>query len=479
MRKLLIVEDEATSRDGLKALFSNFVPTVKIETADDGLDGCQKALTFHPDIIICDIQMPNCNGLDMIEKLVHKNITAKVILLTGFAEFSYAQRALQYGVSDYILKPIVPDQITSKVQSLLIDIEKEEATHMASNTSKLYLLSEDDQPSFHRTISACHYTDFFYAVIYLGDATHLPDNIKNAFQQSDNIYTVTLADRHYRGIIMGFKNNTVKHLSISKLTYLLAKFDTLSCIYNIKKERQIKSWMEEFNTLKDAVCWSITYDSAFFSYESEMMETETFTAQDNELYKKELQKLYYSNDYSICNSFILDHLKAIQSQQVHPRQILLTATSSIIKINSEQQYLSTINKLSNAKTMPEITRYITEYFDAADNHISNNHYSKLVSETIKLIHLSYKEPLTLSSAASRLSITPQYLSKLFTQETTQTFIDYLTSVRMEKAKSLLTTTDKQVHIIGGEVGYPDARYFCTLFKKQVGLTPNQFRKTAK
>ena len=89
----------------------------------------------------------------------------------------------------------------------------------------------------------------------------------------------------------------------------------------------------------------------------------------------------------------------------------------------------------------------------------------------------YMQTNSLNSTAQKLKVTPQYLSRLFNQETEYTFVNYLTEYRIEKAKFLLQHSDIKINVLCQKVGYPDPKYFCTLFKKTTGVTPNQYRNS--
>ena len=123
MFRLLIVEDEENSRKGLKATLAP-IPNLEIDTACDGREGCLKAIRWNPDIIISDIHMPVWDGLVMTEKLCKKGFAGTIYLLTGYAEFEYARKALQYHVEDYILKPVVPSKLRNLIEVKLKDLNK-------------------------------------------------------------------------------------------------------------------------------------------------------------------------------------------------------------------------------------------------------------------------------------------------------------------------------------------------------------------
>ena len=127
--------------------------------------------------------------------------------------------------------------------------------------------------------------------------------------------------------------------------------------------------------------------------------------------------------------------------------------------------------------MSGIEACLSDYFSSERflQH-AEQHYSKLVQRTITYVKDHFSEPISLSSVADYLAITPQYLSKLFVQETNENFIDYLNNYRLEQAQIMLSETNFQINEIARKTGYSDAKYFCTIFKKKMGITPNQYRK---
>lgn len=147
MYTILIVEDEVTSREGIYQLLIQHLKDCTIYSAISGKDGYEKALQLTPDIIIADIQMPEWNGLIMLEQLQKNEFSGHVILLSGFAEFKYAQKAIELGVDTYLLKPVNPVVLLDKIHDILSKLQHNDQAILlqSGQTSKLYLLSEDDQ----------------------------------------------------------------------------------------------------------------------------------------------------------------------------------------------------------------------------------------------------------------------------------------------------------------------------------------------
>ena len=107
---------------------------------------------------------------------------------------------------------------------------------------------------------------------------------------------------------------------------------------------------------------------------------------------------------------------------------------------------------------------------------ASNRYGDVVDEVTRYIEENYAdEELSLNVLASHVNFSPNHLSMIFSQQTGQTFIKYLTDFRMNKAKELLRCTGKKSSVISMEVGYKDPHYFSYLFKKTQGMTPTQYR----
>ena len=230
MFRLLIVEDEENSRKGLKATLAP-IPNLEIDTACDGREGCLKAIRWNPDIIISDIHMPVWDGLVMTEKLCKKGFAGTIYLLTGYAEFEYARKALQYHVEDYILKPVVPSKLRNLIEVKLKDLNKK---RNSQNPQLCHLLSDEDSVLLTERLSPFCYTDYFLAVVYMEREHHLPLEVKEAVIEERGHYILTLPDKHYRGILIGFTNHMINHGKIDRISSLLEPYEHLTCIYETR-----------------------------------------------------------------------------------------------------------------------------------------------------------------------------------------------------------------------------------------------------
>ena len=127
--RIVIVEDEIKIREGMAKLIESQTEHVVLGEAVDGKDGLEMILRFRPDLVITDIKMPKMDGLEMVRELHERKLSLHVVILTGYSEFEYAQKALRYGVDDYLLKPLAIDDIRDMLAKVEEKLKKEQMTN--------------------------------------------------------------------------------------------------------------------------------------------------------------------------------------------------------------------------------------------------------------------------------------------------------------------------------------------------------------
>ncbi len=121
---LLIADDEAVIRKGLSSLNWKSIGISKILAAKNGLEAIEILENQHVDIVLSDIRMPGATGVEVSEYIYKNSIDVSVIFLTGFSDFEYAKKAIQFNVVDYILKPVKPKDVIDVVLKAKIDLEQ-------------------------------------------------------------------------------------------------------------------------------------------------------------------------------------------------------------------------------------------------------------------------------------------------------------------------------------------------------------------
>ncbi len=484
MYKVLVVEDEINSREGLKDLISKHNDQYQVITAVDGLDGLNKAQKHQPDIIITDIRMPKIDGIQMVTKIRDLNIRSEVLILSGYAEFEYAKSALSLGVVDFIVKPIVPATVFTVLEKCVCIIQKNIKQQPQFQRQSYPLLSEMDNAMLSDFYRGLPKDDFLCIVMYSKSGSLFTPNWKSFFMEHDSCVLVNFYDSCYLGIILPVHFTSARTL-LSKCQDAAGLEASCTGIYRYLKCNPHLNWFKAFHQLVTCIPWSISLNKNFFALEEYMLEESKATA-DSTDFKKKLKKCFYNQEYSECNSLILNFIKYLQDNQYPPDYIKMFAASCLLQTNSNSSdsdydqhsgLFSTAyrNELMATKNLQELKELINQYYNDCYLYKKGNQYSKPVIMAINYIQKNFSQSISLNSAADRIGVTPQYLCRLFSKETNQKFIDYLTSYRINIAKQLLDTTDIKVFEIADRIGYSDAKYFCTLFKKYEGISPNQYR----
>jgi two-component system response regulator YesN len=157
------------------------------------------------------------------------------------------------------------------------------------------------------------------------------------------------------------------------------------------------------------------------------------------------------------------------------RNVAATQVYSQDLVREKFRYLK---KLLRCRTVGELNRWVEEVIDSYVHHALDGQSkvnSTAVAKAVDYIKKNYRQEVSLTDVSRVIYLNPQYFSRVFRREMGMTFVDYLTMVRIEKAKELLLGSDLPVSAIAREVGYPDANYFSRIFKKKEHISPTEYR----
>ncbi|MDY3248760.1 MAG: response regulator [Candidatus Choladocola sp.] len=539
MLKVFLVEDEVVIRNGIK----NSIPWEKegflfAGEASDGELAYPLIKKEKPDILITDIKMPFMDGLEL-SRLVKKELpNIKIIILSGYNEFDYAKMAISIGVTDYLLKPISSAKLLEAVkkigkvieqeqeQAKLLDRyqkEMEENTHLekqclwnllvSKNLSTAELLENGQRLGMDFTASA--YRVFLFKIMQSGDGTgyseeviEVSDRITEMSAQWEQVLTF---DRGMEGWAFLIKGQDEEELTGHLKTYSRA----------LQEAVQEYPDMEYFggigitvNRLRDVHTSYIEAAKAFSG--------RFFSKPNQILCHTDIMNLHTQNDEKID----VTNIRSRKSEQELVEKFLKNGTLEEVDGFLDEYFLNIGNKncqsllfrqyvvmnlyfaasdfLQNLgismDRLPEncrdinaiveeavsvdamknhLSRLFTETINLRDSH-SRKKYSVLLEEARAFIQENYqREDMSLNTVAAQVNISPSYFSAIFSGETGQTFVEYLTSVRLEKAKELLMCSSMRTAEIGYEVGYKDSHYFSYIFKKVVGCSPKDYKNRRK
>ena len=535
MLKVFLVEDEVVMRNGIK----NNIPWEQegfefVGEASDGELAYPLIKREKPDILITDIRMPFMDGLEL-SRLVKKELPQiKIIILSGYNEFDYAKTAISIGVTDYLLKPISSAKLLEAVKKVGDMIEKEQDNvrlmeryekemeenilqekhklwgALASNRlSTIELLEKGQRLGLDFTASA--YMVFLFKLMQEGDATGCSDELNRASEKVNSLSgtwkKVLSFDRSPEGWAFLIKGESeaevLENFAETKreLLNLVAMYPKVEYFGGLGSIVQRIGDIQ--NSYKEA---ARSFSSRFFLDANQIADSADMVSLHNEedgkidvskmLSKKRehelVEKFFKNGTVEEVDSF-LDELfqgigeqncKSLLYRQYVVMDLFFCATDFLgnLEIGTEElpeecrDINQIVEKAGNAQSLRhQIGILFSETMMLRDGH-SKKKYSKLLEDAKAFIDENYRhDDMSLNMVAAQVNISPSYFSTIFSSEMGQTFVEYLTHVRLEKAKELLMCSNMRTAEIGYEVGYKDSHYFSYIFKKVVGCSPKEYR----
>lgn len=503
--KAVVIEDEIRIREGLCRLMEKIFPEIELSaTAENGLEGLALIERYRPDLVITDIKMPGMDGLEMLSEAQSRGLFPKVIVLTAYSEFSFAQQAVRLGVHDYLVKPISVQDFTQTVRKVQALWEREqrrapEAMASLENIVSRLLHSdsapERDEEVFLKNRYGLHRNDPLLLLPVCLDGEFqarrgiVRKNLEGLLRQRDGLrYCLTDIeyDRTILALVYGYGSREdfeswyagqVRRQSGENLVCGIIEAENLRGIHG--SYQLITGWLD----------WDISLGSgALISY-PKIRSAETGVC----VYPMELENQMKA---AVCVGEAPRIHKTVERFQDHmtsgsyaPGEIkdccirflwaFLNVAEEVGCIDSggiDQRDI--LNQVMDAKTLNQLFRPFEELFSRIHNVPEKDDGASLAVKRAKsMIHEFYADGITLGEIADRLNMSQEYLGTQFHREVGESFSIYIRSVRMAKAKELLIGTQLKQYEIAARVGYSDAKYFARVFRECEGMSPAEYRKT--
>lgn len=526
--RVLIVDDEFRIGMLIKKLIHwEDLGLECLDVVDHGEKAHEIIIKEIPDIVITDIRMPKISGLDLISMTKEQ---VKFIVISGYKEFEYAHKALQYGVTDYLLKPINQEELNKVLGKVVNEIhvkqQKERETEALKNTVeeseniiKVNLfnqfLDQNDESSAEKLKESYNllgidsgYRGLNIKLDYL--------NYKKQDQQLDRLTIEKIIDIVYSCITDNVKEELVsekEYLSI----FCLIHYEIENSKNMIDMINQMLTEMTEYLIGFDQYEVTIGLGSEVYEFEQiKYSIAEAEKAVNNRL-KLGTGRLIYAEDLSDMMSIdVKKHISKYKELYLMSIESLSVDSlkQTINEIYSEFQFTDDIdfsfcyeiaeslielffeNVTISDKKGDELNDYLRETYQHCNTigklknllkenlceyleycmHILENELTKPIRQAVSYIEDHYGEKIVLDDIADIVDLNPVYFSVLFKKEIGMNFKAYLLQVRMRIAKDLIRTSNMTIGAIASEVGYPDARYFSQVFTKHVGIKPALYRK---
>ncbi|CQR47175.1 putative response regulatory protein [Paraliobacillus sp. PM-2] len=513
MYKSLIVDDEKNIRDRLVTFFPwdelGFGVVKMAENGEEALTIINKEV---PDVLLTDIMMPKMTGLELVEKIKQSYPQIKIVILSAYDDFEYAQQAIKFGVKGYLLKPLLKKEFTEVMNKLVMELKEEKKVAGHDEQMLLDLTEGKDVEKYkdilkydYNRIVICCLNEILKEYATFTFRQSLKEKITSYFNQQE----IPILFYKNSLILLIFKHKPISKYDIQPIVQQFLVFVErllidmeiiLKPVYigvgNLAKglEQINKSYKEAiyacsykyFNPNKYIIFYQDLKPSAhnLVKQEKDSFDDKIQNCVGNlveSILTKETLKIT-----TIVNQYtdLIIHYKGENVVKIKKESYKLIMMVSLklkeegytITSIDEEHVLQKIYQLQSLQELKKWLRHVLQLF-AVDivkhNEKYNNRYVTVAKNYVKN-HYQYK--ITLQTMAEELYLHQAYFSTIFKNETGENFIDYVNRVRVEEATKLIKNTDLKMKEVSNRVGFQSNSYFNKVFKKITGKSPLCLRK---
>ena len=534
--KVFLVEDEVIIRSGVKKSINWEQEGYEfVGEASDGELAYPMILKEKPDILITDIRMPFMDGLEL-SRLVKKELPdIKILILSGYDEFEYAKKAIKIGVTEYLLKPISAAKLTEVLNAVAETIRQENEeknlletyfAEMRENTErdKMRLFEKllmgdlsmgeilEAGERFGMNLGASCYKIVLFKIlanlenhVYAEQMVDACSSVEQAASMMEGVYVFQRGVEGWAFLLTAQDEKSMEESA--KILYQNLK-QAMKNYTQLEYFGGIGSTVPRIRSLKQSFREADRAFAARFVEEANQIisQKEFEKSQMEEGLKMQgvvqigksremLQKFLSNGTREEVKAFSDAYISRIEEENIRSTMVrqyvvidvcivILSFCERISSANRLQEEAEELQKMmQKIHSLSEIKKYVVRLLNEAielRDAESGRRYSDLIAAAKKEIENHYMtEEISLNTVAISVGMSPSYFSSVFSKEMGKTFIEYLTEVRMEKAKQYLACSSMKTSEISYEVGYKDPHYFSYIFKKTQGCTPKEYRAARK
>ncbi len=527
MYKIMLADDEGIVIDSLKFIIEKeFGDECEVEFAKTGRSVIELAENFRPDIAIMDIQMPGINGIEAMKEIRQSNRNVIFIVMSAYDKFDYAKEAIRLGVLEYITKPMERTKIITAIKNAMELVDKErtrrsndllikeklETVVPIIESGLIYniLLQEHftEDIDNYKTILGIKQKHAYMIAVVCGDSqegNHMTNAVGSSVKMQKHYQEVRECLKEYYQCIVGtvMANKLAvlvpcdkNHMDYNERIELIDKARDL--VRRMRKKTDISFRIgigkpDDFSNMAES--YSQALNALVMTTGSVAHADDLPIGCDYEgdypihLEKKlfeEVEKGEVNNAVTSARTFfdwmtesnpdsVMEIRTKILEFALWAEHLAYEKGGMTYQFNSRQDYLPTIMEMNDYGQMKN---WFVEKIMAASQNVLSKRAEKsgsIVETAKEYIRTYYRKDISLDDVSRVVNISPYYFSKIFKEDTGENFIEYLTNIRMNRAKELLDTTEYSMKEICSMVGYSDPNYFSRSFKKNVGVTPTEYK----
>lgn len=513
--KVVVADDELIMRKAMQTLIDwEKLDCQLVYVASNGQEVMQELDIIMPDILILDIKMPGISGIDLAKYVWEHKLPCKVILLTAYADFSYAQSAIKYDVVDYVVKTGTFEEMVVAVEKAKESIEKTRQEQAEKNHTALrenFFKSvfdgtlEEGEELEKRAKDAEIVLEEGYLVAVIHFRMNEEEKRDYAYQSLQNFLQMVFEEQMVFG--MAIRKNLI--------VVVLSDAPALSHEDIQKKCLEVIEMMDNF--MKMHVYIGVSSPGSHILEIKKAYDEAEYAV--GESFFNEKSKINYYHGQEKDSKESLENMEKRLEELQHwirkgTKEEALSAFHEIIACQKElggsvntilevgiriyvyckklvADYDITVYDITPYKSsiveMIYQCRHVSEYVEIMNviigntsEYISNavSRKNVLICECEKYIEENYQKCITVSEISRSIGVSLSYLSRIFKEETGNTIIHFINQKKIEKAKEYLDHTDRKIYEIAEALGFENTTYFSSFFKKHTGVSPKEYKENA-
>lgn len=529
--RIMLVDDEEEVRKAIiRKMDWEQMGFMVVGDAENGEDALEKLEQLEPDVVITDIRMPYMDGLTLTAHIREKYPSIKILIFSGYDDFEYAKQAIKLNVTEYILKPVNGQELEVILKRIRIGLDEEieqrrNITSLReSYTGSLPILRELFLNELvHRTADVTavvpklkeYGIDILDAPKWLAAVIHV-ERVERIESRELSMHQ-ELIPISVRGLVEDYLKDHCRFAifnSMEGITVIAAvdedssEHGLINLFHDICKESKrvlevaitagignscdaLPEIGHSYQTAVDALGYRAIVGKGQVIYINDVEPVSRGKLQFDIKDEEDMRSAVKFGSRQTIESVFQKLSARMDDAKVHVQQYQVYMLSIVnCMVALMQQYDLDIEEMLDSKARYEdVLKEICRREEFADriipiacrmnetmNRERGNTTKRVIQEAKEYIREHYSNPeLAVEMLCCHLHMSPAYFSTVFKKETGQTFINYLTEVRLKKAVELLNETDDKTYMIAKKVGYQEQNYFSYVFKKQYGMSPTKYR----
>lgn len=527
--KIMLADDEGIVIDSLKFIIEKeFGDSCTVEFAKTGRSVIELAENYRPDIAIMDIQMPGIGGIEAMREIRATNQSVVFIVMSAYDKFDYAKEAIRLGVLEYITKPMEKTRIVAALKKAMeqIDRERDKRSNDLLIREKLetvmpiiesglvynLLFQEhftEDIENYKQLLNLTTGRAYMLAVVCgeTQEGNYMTDAVGSSVKLQEHDHTLREALKEaYPGVVLGMSMSNKlpalvpckdKQMSYEERIALIERSREL--VRELRKRTQIsfRIGISAIAPLEEA------RDSYKAAINALIMTTGSVAHVDDlpigcaheETYPLDLEKKLFAevkngeaahavataeSYFDVIEERYGDYLMNIRLKVLefvlYAEHLAYNSGGMVYEFRDRADYLPAVMEMTESAAL---RKWFADKIGEACRNIGTKASEKslgAVEAAKAYIRSNYSRDVSLDEVSQVVNISPYYFSKIFKEDVGEGFVEYLTGLRMDKARELLNTTEYSMKEICSMVGYADPNYFSRIFKKNVGVTPTEYKQ---